>query len=114
MEGGYMQVGRVRAQHRGSPVRHRGFAVPRSPEPNRPPRHPDEAEPFTPVALAHSADAVLLAVMAGSALPVGLLVAAVFGGGAVMVGVAFVAEVLVTAALVAAIGRAVGPTSAAR
>ncbi|HJS94970.1 MAG TPA: hypothetical protein VJ741_11960 [Solirubrobacteraceae bacterium] len=38
--------------------------------------------------------------------------AAVFGGGAVIVGVAFVAEVLVTAALVAAIGRAVGPEPA--
>src|SRR5579884_1296312 len=59
------------------------------------------------VAGGSSSDSVLLAVVAGSFLPIGLLVAAVYGGGAVIVGLAFLAEVLVTTALVAAIGRAV-------
>lgn len=76
-------------------------------------RTPDRSAAAAPTAgRATSTDGVLLAVVTGSFLPIGLIVAAVFGGGAVIVGLAFVAEVLVTVALVAAIGRAVGPEPA--
>lgn len=57
---------------------------------------------------ATAADGVLLAVVAGSFLPIGLVVVAVAGGGGLLIGIAFVAEVLVTGALVTAISRAVG------
>lgn len=62
-----------------------------------------EAEPVR----AESPDAFLIAVIAASFLPIGLVIVAVHGGGALTVGIAFVAELLLTAALVLGIQRAI-------
>ena len=56
---------------------------------------------------APSADIILFAVIAACFLPIGLLVIAAYGGGLTAVALAFVAEALLTAALVTMIARAI-------
>jgi hypothetical protein len=58
-----------------------------------------------------AADVALVVVIAACFVPVGLLVIAVHGGGLVTVVIAFIAEVLITAALIVLIGRAVDKPS---